>query len=204
MKSTQRSAKRCSAMTPMRRKAAAVALSLGKDRDTQYGAGVALALSGDLPRAEAIAAQLDKNYPDDTFVKYLFLATIRGTAALKAKDPNQAIKFLEPASAYDLGVEAGLHPVYIRGLAYLRAGDGHKAAAEFQKILDHPGVVLNAPIGALARLQMARAFAAQGNLTQARSADPDVPILEEAIQEYSNRWGAQALTTRMSPISASH
>jgi len=197
------------------RKAAAVALSLGKDRDTQYGAALALALSGDLPRAEAIAAQLDKNYPDDTFVRYLYLPTIRGAAALEAKDPSQAIRFLEPASAYDLGVEAGLLPVYIRGVAYLRAGDGQRAVAEFQKILDHPGVVLNAPIGPLARLQMARAFAAQGNLTQARagyddfltkwrSADPDVPILEEAIQEYSNRWGAQALTTRTSPIPATH
>jgi len=158
---------------------------------------------------------LNKDYPDDTFVKYLFLPTIRGAAALKAKDTNQAIKFLEPASAYDLGVDARLLPVYIRGLAYLRAGDGRRAAAEFQNILGHPGVVLNAPIGPLARLQMARAFAVQGNLPQARaeyddflikwrSADPDVPILKEAIQEYSNRWGAQALTTLVSPISASH
>jgi eukaryotic-like serine/threonine-protein kinase len=128
---------------------------------------------------------------------------------------NQAIKYLGDASAYDLGVEAGLLPVYIRGLAYLRAGDGQRAAAESQKLLDHPGVVLNAPIGPLGRLQMARAFAAQGNVRQARaayddflikwrSADPDVPIFQEAIQEYSNRWGAQALTTRMSPITASH
>jgi hypothetical protein len=67
------------------KRAAAIALSLGKDRDTQYGAAVALALCGDLPRAEAIAAQLDKNYPDDTFVKYLFVPTIRGAASLRAK-----------------------------------------------------------------------------------------------------------------------
>jgi eukaryotic-like serine/threonine-protein kinase len=90
------------------RRAAAIALSLGKDRDPQYGAAVALALSGDRPRAEAIAAQLDKNYPDDTFVKYLFLPTIRGAVSLRAKDVNQAIKYRGDASAYDLGVEAGL------------------------------------------------------------------------------------------------
>jgi eukaryotic-like serine/threonine-protein kinase len=204
MKSTQRSAKRCSAMTPMRRKAAAVALSLGKDRDTQYGAGVALALSGDLPRAEAIAAQLDKNYPDDTFVKYLlprYHPRRRRSQGQRSESGDQVPRTRERIrSRSGSWIASRLH----QGSAYLRAGDGHKAAAEFQKILDHPGVVLNAPIGALARLQMARAFAAQGNVTQARSADPDVPILEEAIQEYSNRWGAQALTTRMSPISASH
>lgn len=197
------------------RKAAETAISLANDRDTQYGAAVALALCGDLLRAQSIAVQLDKDYPDDTFVRDLFLPTIRGAAALTAKDPNRAIKLLEPAKAYDVGVEAGLLPVYIRGLAYLHSRDTPKAVAEFQKILDHPGVVLNSPIGPLARLQMARAFAADGNLLQARagydaflskwrSADPDVPILKQAIQEYSNWWGAQALTTLSLPGSVSH
>ena len=187
------------------RKAAETALSLAQDRDTQYGAGVALALSGDLVRAQAIAAQLEKDYPDDTFVKDLFVPTIRGTAALTANDPDRAINFLDPARAYDLGVEAGLLPVYIRGLAYLHAGDTPKAVSEFQKIFDHPGVVLNSPIAPLARLQMARAFVAEGNLEKAkagyddflrkwRSADPDIPILNQAIKEYSSRWGVPALT----------
>ena len=196
-------------------KAAEAALSFAKDRDTQYGAALVLALSGNLARADAIAAQLDKNYPDDTFVKYLFLPTIRGAARLSAKDPDGAIQLLEPASDYDLGVEAGLLPVYLRGLAYLRAGDAPKAATEFQKIIDHPGVVLNSPIGPLARLQMARALAAQGNLAQARagyddflakwrSADSDIPILHEASQEYSNHWGAQPLTARTPNSSPSH
>jgi eukaryotic-like serine/threonine-protein kinase len=197
------------------RTAAEAALSLAKDRDAQYGAAVALALSGDPPHAQAIAAQLDKTFPDDTFVQYLFLPTIRGAVALTAKNPDGAIKVLEPASVYELGVEAGLLPVYIRGLAYLHAGNTPKAVEEFQKILDHSGVVLNSPIGPLARLQMARAFAAEGNFAQAkagyedflskwRSADPDVPVLKQAIQEYSNRWGAQALTTWMSPSAVSH
>jgi eukaryotic-like serine/threonine-protein kinase len=196
------------------RTAAEGALSLTKDRETEYGAALALALSGDLPRAQSIAAHLDKTYPDDTFVQYLFLPTIRGAAALTAKNPDGAIKFLEPASAYELGVEGGLLPVYIRGLAYLDTGDTPKAVSEFQKILDHPGVVLNSSIGPLARLQMARAFAAEGNLVQAkagyedflskwRSADPDVPILKQAIQEYSSKWGVQALTTLRSPSSVS-
>jgi eukaryotic-like serine/threonine-protein kinase len=119
-----------------------------------------------------------------------------------------AIQLLESASAYDVGVEAGLVPVYLRGQAYLRAGDAQKAATEFQKIIDHPGVVLNSPIGPLARLQMARTLAAQGNLAQAKaeyddfltrwkSADPDIPILQEATQEYSNHWGASPLTARL-------
>jgi eukaryotic-like serine/threonine-protein kinase len=111
------------------RKAAEAALSLAKDRDTQYGAGVALALCGELVRAQEIAAQLDKDYPDDTFVKDLFVPTIRGAAALMAKDPDRAIMFLDPASAYDLGVEAGLLPVYIRGLSYLHAEDIPKAVS---------------------------------------------------------------------------
>jgi eukaryotic-like serine/threonine-protein kinase len=90
-----------------------------------------------------------------------------------------------------------------------------KAVSEFQKIFDHPGVVLNSPIAPLARLQMARAFTAEGNLAEAKteyedflrkwkSADPDVPILKQAIQEYSSKWGVQALTNLSSLGSASH
>jgi len=196
-------------------KAAEAALSFAKDRETQYGAALVLALSGNVPRAEAIAAQLEKSYPDDTFVKYLFVPTIRGAAQLSAKDPDRAIQLLEPASAYDVGVEAGLLPVYLRGLAYLRAGDAQKAATEFQKIIDHPGVVLNSPIGPLARLQMARTLAAQGNLAQAKAgyddflakwkdADPEIPILREATQEYLNHWGAQPLTASTPDRSPPH
>ena len=178
------------------RKAADAALSLAKDRETSYGAATAFALSGDVARAQTIATQLDKEFPNDTFVQFLFLPTIRGAIALREKDPGRAISSLEPARPYEAGVEGGMLPVYIRGLAYLQAGDGQKAAAEFQKILDHPGVVLNAPIGPLARLQIARAFVLQGNLPQAKSnfgsfldrwknADRDIPVLLAAQKEYS-------------------
>lgn len=184
------------------RRAADAALSLAKDRDTQYGAAVVFALSGDVARAQSLASELDKGFPDDTFVQYLFLPTIRAAVAFKEKDSDRAIKSLEPATSYEIGVEGGLLPVYVRGLSYLQAGDGRKAAAEFQKVIDHPGVVLNGPIGPLVRLQIARAFAQEGDLAQARSAyddflnrwknaDSDIPILQEAKREYASRWGSQ-------------
>jgi eukaryotic-like serine/threonine-protein kinase len=183
------------------RKAAEAALSLANDRDTRYGVAIALALSGEVPHAKALAAQLDKDYPNDTFVQYLFLPTIRGAVALKGANPEEAIELLEPAGEYELGQEGGLLPVYLRGLAYLRAGDGQRAGAEFQKVIDHPGVVLNAPIGPLAQLQLARALVIQGDLAKAKSAyeefltrwkgaDPDIPVLAEAQKEYAARWGS--------------
>lgn len=179
-------------------KAASLALSLANDRETRYGAAVAFAFSGEVARAETIAGQLDKEFPDDTFVQYLFLPTIRGAIAVREKDPARAIKSLEPARAYEAGIEGGLLPVYIRGVAYLQSGDGDKSAQEFRKIMDRPGVVLNAPIGPLARLQIARAFVLQGNLPQAKSgyddflnrwkdADRDIPILQAAQKEYAER-----------------
>ena len=188
------------------KKAADTALSFAKDRDTQCGAAVVFGISGDLNRVHAISTQLDRDYPDDTFVQDLFLPMIRATEAISSKAPGRAIKSLESAETYELGVEGELLPVYIKGLAYLQAGDAQKAAVEFQKIIDHPGVVLNSPIGPLARLQIARAYAAEGKLAQARSAydeffsrwknaDANIPVLQEAIQEYSGRWGGPTLAT---------
>ncbi|WP_348263905.1 winged helix-turn-helix domain-containing protein [Telmatobacter sp. DSM 110680] len=197
------------------RKAADSALAFAKDRDTQCGAAVVFGISGDLNRVRAIATQLDRDYPDDTFVQYLFLPMIRATAAIRSKDPGLAIKSLESADAYELGVEGELLPVYIKGLADLQAGDAQKAEVEFQKIIDHPGVVLNSPIGPLARLQIARAYAAEGKFAQARNAydefftkwknaDANIPVLQEAIQEYSGRWGGQTPATHPSTQTNSH
>jgi DNA-binding winged helix-turn-helix (wHTH) protein/Flp pilus assembly protein TadD len=180
-------------------RAAEAALSLAKDRDTKYGAAVALALGGAADRAQALAIQLDKDFPNDTFVQYLYLPTVRGAMAVKQKDPARALQALEAARPYEVGIAGGLLPVYIRGLAYLESNDGEKAGIEFQKILDHPGVVLNAPIGPLARLQLGRACQMQGKSAQAKAAyedflsrwrngDPDIPILREAKAEYAKQW----------------
>lgn len=181
------------------RRAAEAALALAKDRDTEYGAAVALALSGAGERAQSLAYQMDKSYPDDTFVQYLYLPTIRGAIAVRQKDPAGALKALDAARPYEVGVAGGLLPVYVRGLAYLEANDGGDAAIEFQKIIDHPGVVLNAPIGPLARLQLGRARLLGNNPAQAKTAyddffarwknaDQDIPVLREAEAEYAQHW----------------
>ncbi len=102
-------------------RAAESALTLAKDRDTKYGAAVAFALSGAVDRAQSLAAQLDKDFPNDTFVQYLYLPTIRGAIAVSQKDPRARIQALEAARPYEVGVVGGLLPVYIRGLAYLEA-----------------------------------------------------------------------------------
>jgi predicted Zn-dependent protease len=180
-------------------KAAEMTLALTKNRETEFGAGVAFALGGDTARAQSFLSQLDKDFPDDTFVQYLYLPTMRGAIAVKQKDPDRAVKALEAARPYEMGVESALLPVYVRGLAYLEAKDGAKAAAEFQRIIDHPGVVQDAPIGPLARLQLGRAYLLQGNAAQSKAAyddflnrwkgaDADVPILREAQTEYAAQW----------------
>ncbi len=180
-------------------KAAEAALALAKNRETEFGAGFALALAGDTARAEALAAQLDKEFPDDTFVQDVYVPTIRGAIAVRQKDPDRALKALEATRPYELGLAGGLLPVYIRGLAYLEAKDGQKAEVEFQKIIDHPGAVLNAPIGPLAQLQVARARLMEGHAAQSKvayddflnrwkSADADLPVLRDAQAEYASNW----------------
>ena len=181
------------------RRSAETALSWAGDRDTKYAAAVALALSGAADRAQSLAGQLDKDFPDDTVVQYLYLPTIRGAIAVKQKDPGRSLQVLEAARPYELGLAVGLLPAYVRGLAYLEARDGEKAGFEFQKIIDHPGVVVNLPIGTLARLQMARAYVMQGRPSQAKTAyedflnrwkdaDQDIPILRDAKAEYAKQW----------------
>lgn len=178
------------------KKLADEALSLAKDRDTRYGAAAAFALADAADRALPIAGQLDKEFPDDTFVQGIYLPVIRGAAAIQQKDPGRALKALDPANAYELGIIAGLVPAYVRGQAYMAAGDGTHAAAEFQKVIDHPGVVLNSPIGPLATLQIARAFRLAGDAAKAKAAydqflaiwkdaEPALPVFQEAKSEDS-------------------
>jgi hypothetical protein len=122
-----------------------------------------LARAGDTAGSEKLATELDKTYPRDTLVQRYWLPTIRAGVALERKDPNQAIELLKVASTFELGsITAGqtifLCPVYVRGQAYLMLRDGDRAAAEFQKFIDHRGVVMNFPWGAVARLALARAY----------------------------------------------
>ena len=129
-----------------------------------------------------------------------WLPTVRAAVALERKDPKRALQQLQTASAIELGqpteITVSLCPVYLRGEAYLMLHDGNGAAAEFQKFVDHRGVVVNFPWGALARLGMARAYPMQGSPARAsaayldflilwRDADSDIPILKEAKAEYA-------------------
>ena len=118
--------------------------------DTQYQAALALALAGDQPSAQALTEGLAKRSPDDTIVQFLYLPILHAQLALNRNDAPGAIKALQTATPYELG--AALEAVYFRGLAYLAAHRGREAASEFQKILNHHGLVLNAPIGALTHL----------------------------------------------------
>jgi hypothetical protein len=155
---------------------------------------VTLAFIGETRRASALADGLSHEFPEDTFVQSCYLPTIRGALALKSGDSARALHELGPAAPYELGVAGGLLSIYIRGLAYLQAGDGSHATIEFKKIIDHPGVVLNAPIGSLALLQLGRAHVLsgqssvakteyQGFLRRWQNADPNIPVLTEATAE---------------------
>jgi len=172
------------------------ALKLAPNRNVRAMAALALARAGDTAGAERLAVELDKAFPLDTLVQRYRLPTIRAGVALERKDPNRAIELLKLTSAIELGDQGGLTPVYLRGEAYLMLRDGSEAKAEFQKFIDHRGVVVNFPWGALARLGLARAYAMQGDTAKARAAyqdfltlwkdaDPDIPILIAAKSEYS-------------------
>jgi tetratricopeptide (TPR) repeat protein len=177
------------------------ALKLAPNRDVRAVAALALARAGDTPGAEKLAVELDKTFALDTLIQSYWLPTIRASLALQRKDPNQAVELLKVASAIELSEPTGdlaifLCPVYLRGEAYLMLRDGNRAAAEFQKFIDHRGVVMNFPWGALARLGLARAYAIQGDTAKAKAAyqdfltlwkdaDPDIPVLKEAKAEYA-------------------
>jgi tetratricopeptide (TPR) repeat protein len=177
------------------------ALALAPGRDVKLLAALTLARIGETARAKTIVEELEKNYPSDTILKVYWLPTIKASMELNANNPTQAVVFLEASAPYELGEPAQLqvgtlYPVYIRGQAQLMAHNGAAAAAEFQKFLDHPGITLNYPLGSLARLGLARAYALSGDTAKAKiayndfftlwkDADPDIPILKEAKAEYA-------------------
>ncbi len=176
------------------------AMTSGGGKNVQVLAALALARSGNRKEAQALADDLGKSFPSDTIVKDYWLPSIRAALALDQKDPAAAIEALQVALPYEFGSPTpGIaygYPAYLRGLAYLQAGQGKEAAAEFQKLLDHRGVVLNFPTSALAHLQMARARSLYGDKDGARTAykdflnlwkdaDPDTSILLQAKAEYA-------------------
>ena len=180
------------------RQKTAAALALANGIDEQGPAALILALTGDTVRAQALIDDLAARYPRNTLVQSDYLPVARAQLALNRKEPSKAIQELETAARYELGDmdhgNAG-YPIYFRGQAFLAAHQGTKAAAQFQKLLDHPGIVLNDPIAALARLGLARAYATQGNTGKAKSAygdfftlwknaDPDIPVYQQAKAEF--------------------
>jgi serine/threonine protein kinase/tetratricopeptide (TPR) repeat protein len=180
------------------------ALELRTGRDVKYAAAFALALSGDKSGPQTLAGELATEFPEDTPVQFEYLPILRALFALSQKAPLDAIEHLQTAIPYDLampgtaffGKFGGLYSAYVRGLACQEAERGRQAAAEFQKVLDHPGIVLADPIGALARLQLGRALVLSGEKDRARGAyqdfltlwkdaDEDIPILKQASSEYA-------------------
>jgi serine/threonine protein kinase/tetratricopeptide (TPR) repeat protein len=185
------------------RQRAADTLGQSNGRDAQYVGALALALSGDSAHARTLADDLEKRFPDDTIVHFNYLPTIRAQLALSLPGNGaKAVETLAVTSPYELGVPGSntlwtnLYPVYVRGEAFLAAHQGTLAAAEFQKILDWPGVVVNEPIAALAHLGLARSYALAEDTPNSRNAydafftlwkdaDPDIPILKQAKAEYA-------------------
>jgi eukaryotic-like serine/threonine-protein kinase len=184
---------------PQARKRAIAALEYSNNRAVEFGAALALAISGDSGRAQTLADDLEKRFPEDSLVRLSDLPVLRARIALNQGFPDKAIELLQVAVPYELGARldiGALYPVYVRGEAHLAAHRGAEAAVEFQKILDHRGVVGSDPIGALAHLQIGRAFALAGDRIKAKTAyedfftlwkdaDPDIPILRQARAEYT-------------------
>jgi eukaryotic-like serine/threonine-protein kinase len=189
------------------RQRAVDARELSKSRDVGYGAALALALTGGSSRPKTLTDDLSRRFPEDTGIQFTYVPTLRALLALNHSRPSNAVELLPTAIPYEDGTptEGGselllgagnLYPAYVRGLAYLAAHQGAEAAAEFQKILDHRGIVLTDPIGALAHLQLGRAYALLGDKAKAKSAyqdfltlwkdaDPDIPIYLQAKAEYA-------------------
>src|SRR5215469_13175960 len=185
-----------------RQNAATVAALESGSRDAKAQAGFAYALAGDAVHAQSVVDDLAKSFPQDTILQSVWLPTVRAQIERSHKNATQSIELLRASVPYEFGmlsstgVNSCLYPMYVRAQAYLTAEQGSAAAAEFQKILEHRGLLWNCATGALARLGLARAYALQGDTTKARAAyqdfltlwkdaDPDVPILKQAKAEYA-------------------
>ena len=184
------------------RRLAQSTVGLSNSRDAEYGAAFAFALSGDSTQANALVTDMEKRLSEDTSVHFHYSPAVRALIALNAHDPVKAIELLQANVPYELGSPQSsfdgfygvLYPIYVRGLAYLMLHRGNDAASEFRKVLDHPGIVANDPIGALANLQLGRAYVQSGDMTRARAAykdfqtlwktaDPELPIWKQSRLE---------------------
>jgi DNA-binding winged helix-turn-helix (wHTH) protein/tetratricopeptide (TPR) repeat protein len=182
------------------RNEATAALRLSTGRDVQYAAALATALAEDSTGAVSLVDDLVKRFPEDTIIQLNYSPTVHAQVSLNMKNVARAFNDLQISAPYELGSTPAallsLYPVFVHGQAYLAARQGSEAVAEFEKILDHRGVVLNEAIVPLAHLGLARAYALQGDTSKARAsyqdfltlwkdADPDIPILKEAKAEYA-------------------
>ena len=183
------------------KQAVAAAQGLSSGRDVKMVAALTLARCGDGSRAKTLMDELKKDYPNNTMMKVYWLPTINAALELSRNNPSPAIVDLEPTAPYEAGLTQSyinyVYPAYVRGQAYLMERKGLAAAAEFQKLLDHRGIVGNFVTGALVRLQLGRANAAAGDSAKAKAAyqefftiwkdaDLDIPILKQARAEYAN------------------
>ncbi len=177
-----------------------VALAIASGGAEKAIVALVLARAGFTAKADAIARDLQRQTPTDTLINDYWLPSIRAAIELQRKQPARAIEILEPAALYQLGNPGPstdlMYPIYLRATGYLMKRDGIAAAAEFQKILDHPGIILNSPLGALTHLQLARSYILVGDIGKGRAAyqgffelwkdaDPDIPILKQARTEYA-------------------
>jgi hypothetical protein len=180
------------------------ALKAFDGREVDYAAGFALGLAGDAGRAEALAARLDKEHPEDTQVQATYVPPLRALAALARNDPSKTIDLLEANRRYEFGVPplafnhfyGNMYPIYVRGLAFMAAHRDAEAVVEFTRLIAHRGLAAGDPVEALARRQLARALAAGPDKSKSKAAYDDIlavwknadaglPILKEVKEEYA-------------------
>jgi len=184
------------------RELVARSLALAPGRDVKVLAALTLARIGDVSQSKGLLDGLQKSEPSNTYLKLYWFPVIEAAQALAVHEPDKAIVALEPALPYEYGSAppatsgSSMYPAYLRGLAYLSQKNGPAAAAEFQKFVDHPGIVLNMPMAALARVQLARAYAMSGDAAKAKASfqdfltlwktgDSDIAVLKDAKAEYA-------------------
>jgi DNA-binding winged helix-turn-helix (wHTH) protein/Flp pilus assembly protein TadD len=187
------------------KRTATAALALAGNREVNYGAALALGLSGDSTQAEKLANDMERRYPEDTSVRFSYLPVIRAAVAVQHGDPLKGIDALRASVPYEMGSPrssqtaffGSLYPVFFRGEALLAAHKGAEAANEFQRILSHRGIMIGDPVFVLAHIGLGRAYAMLGESAKARaqyqeflalwnSADSDIPVLKRAKAEFGN------------------